>query len=82
MVGKSDNPTSVFVGMALDMSWRLAIAVLVPIIGGYELDKTFKTGPFLLIVGFVLAMVGMGLVMWQTLQAANSLNNPSKGKRR
>lgn len=70
-VGKTDNPSSVFIGMALDMSWRLAIAVLVPIIGGYELDQRLKLTPLLTITGFLLAMGGMALVMWQTLQAAN-----------
>lgn len=62
--------------MALDMSWRLAIAVLVPIIGGVELDKRLKTSPTLTIIGFGLAMIGMGLVLWQTLQSANRLPVP------
>src|SRR4051794_39016102 len=65
--------SSVFITMALDMSWRLAVAVLVPIIGGFELDQKLKTAPLLTIVGFVLAMGGMALVMWQTLQAANNV---------
>lgn len=70
------SQSSVFVGMALDMSWRLAIAVLVPIILGAELDKKFKTTPVLLIIGFILAMAGMALVMWRTLQTANRLPVP------
>jgi F0F1-type ATP synthase assembly protein I len=78
-VGKSINtPSAVFIGAALDMSWRLAIAVLVPIIGGYELDQRLHTTPLLTILGFVLAMGGMTLVMWQTLQAANNLSLPKK----
>lgn len=63
----------VFVSMALDMSWRLAIAVLVPIIGGFKLDEALDTTPLLTIVGFLLAMGGMALVMWQTLQIANRI---------
>ncbi len=70
------SQSSVFVGMALDMSWRLAIAVLVPIVGGFELDKKFNTTPALTVIGFVLAMLGMALVMWQTLQTANRLPVP------
>jgi len=62
--------------MAIDMSWKLAIVVLVPIIGGYELDKHLKTSPAFIIAGFLLAMAGMALVMWQTLQTANSLPVP------
>jgi F0F1-type ATP synthase assembly protein I len=71
------DPSGVFVGMALDMSWRLAVVVLVPIIGGFELDKAFNTSPLLVIVGFVLAMLGMALVMKQTVDAANDMPLPT-----
>ena len=66
------NPSSVFIGAALDMSWRLAIVVLVPIIGGFELDRRLQTTPLLTIVGFLLAMVGMAAVLRQMLREVNS----------
>ena len=47
-----------FVKAVLDMSWQLAIVVLVPVIGGFELDKQLHTSPWLLVVGFILAMIG------------------------
>jgi F0F1-type ATP synthase assembly protein I len=72
-VESTTTPSRVFVSMALDMSWRLAIAVLVPIIGGFKLDEALDTTPLLTIVGFLLAMGGMALIMWQTLQAANRM---------
>jgi F0F1-type ATP synthase assembly protein I len=75
-VENTTSPSGVFIGMALDMSWRLAIAVLVPIIGGFELDNQFETSPFLFILGFVLAMAGMYLVMKQTVKTANSIEVP------
>ncbi len=59
--------------MALDMSWRLALVVLVPIVGGFELDKHLKTAPLLTIVGFIIAMIGMALVLWRMLQLANNM---------
>ena len=62
--------------MALDMSWRLAIAVLVPIIGGFELDSHIGTTPALTVVGFIIAMIGFGLVLWRTTQAASELPAP------
>lgn len=80
-VEKTTSPTSVFVGMALDMSWRLAIVVLVPIVGGFKLDEAWDTTPVLTITGFVLAMLGMGLVMWYTLQKANNLPVTPKEKK-
>jgi hypothetical protein len=74
--GKSTSHSSVFITMVLDMSWRLAIVVLVPIIGGFKLDEVFKLSPLLTITGFILAMAGMGLVMWSTLQKANQITIP------
>lgn len=73
MVGNTSSASSVFISMALDMTWRLAAAILIPILGGFELDQHFDTAPSFTIVGFVLAMGGMALVLWQTLQTANQL---------
>ena len=50
---------------ALNMSWQLAIVVLVPILGGYALDTHFKSLPLWTAVGFVLAMLSMVAVVWQ-----------------
>lgn len=62
---------------ALDMSWRLAIAVLVPIIGGYEIDKHLNTSPAFIIIGFLVAMAGTFLIMKQTVAAANGRYKPT-----
>ncbi|HET7060523.1 MAG TPA: AtpZ/AtpI family protein [Candidatus Saccharimonadales bacterium] len=72
-VGKPENPQSVFVGMALDMSWRLAVAVLVPIIGGFELDSHLGTTPLLTVIGFLVAIAGVVIVMRQTVRTANQM---------
>lgn len=65
---ETKSPTMVFVTAALDMSWRLAIVVLVPIIGGFELDKDWHTSPVLSIIGFLLAGAGVAIVLKQTLK--------------
>lgn len=75
-VGKPETPKSVFMTMALDMSWRLAVAVLVPIIGGFELDSKLGTTPLLTVLGFIIAMAAAALVMWRTLQVANESPAP------
>lgn len=62
--------------MALDMSWRLAAAVLVPIIGGYELDSRLGTTPFITVLGFLVAIGGVVIVMRQTVRAANKMPDP------
>ncbi len=75
-----DKPAAAFISLALDMSWRLAIAVLVPIIGGFELDRHLHTLPLLTILGFVFAMAGMALVLQQTLKAAGQVPPPKVQK--
>ncbi|MDL2362810.1 MAG: hypothetical protein QFB86_00315 [Patescibacteria group bacterium] len=65
------NPTAAFVGMALDMSWRLAIVVVLPVVAGFKLDSHFDTSPFLSLLGLALALAGTVIVLKQTLRAAN-----------
>lgn len=65
------NQRSIFISAMLDMSWQLAVVVLVPIIGGFELDKHFKTSPLLLIIGFVVAMGGVFVVLKRMLAELN-----------
>lgn len=72
----SSRQQSQFVRLALTMGWQLAIVVLMPIIGGVELDKLFGTSPILLIVGLVLAVLASIMVMWRAMQTANSLPVP------
>ncbi len=57
---------------SLDMSWRLAIVVLVPIVGGFYIDKALEMLPVFTIVGFFVAMAGTAYVMWRTLKEYNS----------
>jgi F0F1-type ATP synthase assembly protein I len=52
----------------LDMSWQLAVVVLVPIVGGFELDKAFTTSPLLFIIGFIVAMTGFTLIVRRQMQ--------------
>jgi len=65
-----------FAVFALNMTWQLAIVVLLPVIGGVELDKKLHTSDTYTIVGLVVALIASGLVMWRTMQAANRLPVP------
>lgn len=69
--GKARSNRAILVIAAVDMSWRLAIAVLVPIIGGFELDKHLGTAPALTIIGFLLAMAGLFFILKSTVAKAN-----------
>ncbi|HUD06129.1 MAG TPA: AtpZ/AtpI family protein [Candidatus Saccharimonadales bacterium] len=68
---KINNPKTAFITATLSMSWQLAIVVLVPIIGGYELDQHLKTSPYLTILGFALAITGTVLILKNMLFELN-----------
>jgi F0F1-type ATP synthase assembly protein I len=72
------GPSAIFISMVLDMSWRLALAVLVPIVGGHYLDKHFDSTPLITVIGFIVAAAGMALVMVQTVKTANKIPVPKK----
>ncbi|HET6925055.1 MAG TPA: AtpZ/AtpI family protein [Candidatus Saccharimonadales bacterium] len=65
-----------FLVMALNMSWQLAIAVLVPVITGVYADKAAHTSNTFTFIGLALAFIGVGLVLWRTMQVANRLPVP------
>ncbi len=58
------------------MTWQLAVVVLVPVLGGVELDKATGTSSAYVWVGLGVALLGSILVMWRTVRAANRLPVP------
>lgn len=77
---KTVTPKSLFISMGLDMSWRLSLGVVVPIVAGTELDNALHTTPLFLLTGFALAIAGTVLIIRRTVRAANEhpVFNPSK----
>lgn len=73
---KSKDVRQKFVFFALNMSWQLAVVVLLPVIGGVELDKTMKTTDVFTIAGLIVALIGSGLILWITAIRANRLPVP------
>jgi F0F1-type ATP synthase assembly protein I len=74
------SPTTIFISMVLDMTWRLALIVLIPIILGVELDKHYKTHHYYLIVGFILALAGGIVVVYRSYKLANKLTRGERSK--
>lgn len=70
-----------FISLAAEMSWQLAVVVVVPIIGGYWLDGRYHHAtPWLTFVGFGVAAIGVVGVMGRILAEANRRSgNPPKG---
>ncbi len=67
-LGKISSARQDFLIAAANMSWQLALVVLIPVIGGVKLDEHFNTLPVWTIIGFVVALVGMAAVVWRQLQ--------------
>jgi len=76
MTRESENGRQLFVSYALAMSWQLAIAVLVPMIGFVELGKAVNEQTAGVLIGLTSAVIAVGFVMWRTVQAANRLPVP------
>ena len=70
------NARQQFVVFALNMSWQLALAVLVPILLGVWLDKLTGVSEAYVLAGLAVAAVGAAIVLWRTMQAANRLPVP------
>lgn len=68
----------------LTMSWRLAVAILVPIVIGLKLDSHFGTKPSYVLAGFMLAIAlasYMIYVEYQEIQADQAAQDQKSTKR-
>jgi F0F1-type ATP synthase assembly protein I len=73
-----------FVGATLNLSWRLALTVLIPVIAGIKLDDKFDTAPSFTLTGLMLASVGACVAIWSTVKEVNQLQaeEAKKGKKK
>jgi F0F1-type ATP synthase assembly protein I len=65
---------------SLQMSWKLAIVVLIPLIGGVKLDQHLNTSPWLTILGVLLAIGGVYYVLNRVLAEFNQTIKPKGTK--
>ena len=84
-VVESDYPDSyqtkqLFVSSAISMSWQMALAVLIPIVGGYYLDQYFNSSPWITLAGVVLAFALVTLIVKQTLKSLPDYTKQTKQK--
>lgn len=73
---KNSEARQQFLVAALNMSWQLAVVVLVPVIGAVELGKKLGNPSAWIFAGLAVAFILSGLVMWRAMQAANRLPVP------
>jgi len=70
---KTLNAKQQFIGATMNLSWRLALTVIIPVVAGIKLDKHFDTSPSLTLAGFFLAVFGACLAVWGTVKEVNKL---------
>lgn len=77
---------SQFFGATLNLSWRLALVVLIPVIGGVKLDQRFNKSPSFVLAGLVIAGFGAAMTISSTVREVNELqsqeNKNEKRKKR
>jgi F0F1-type ATP synthase assembly protein I len=61
---------NLFLVMAANMTWQLAIVVLVPVVGGFKLDEHYDSSPWFTLLGVVIAAAGMTLVLLRVVKQA------------
>lgn len=70
---KTLNAKQQFIGATMNMSWRLALTVVIPVVAGIKLDQRFNTTPSLTLAGFFLAVFGACMAVWGTVKEVNKL---------
>ncbi len=63
---------NLFYMTVLNMTWQLAIVVIVPIVAGFKLDEHFNSSPWLTLLGLVIAAAAMMLVVMNTVKRATA----------
>lgn len=71
-----------FVTTALNMSWQLALTIVIPVIIGVKLDDHYDTAPsYTLAALFIAVGIGTGVV-WSTIKQVNREQaEASKGRK-
>lgn len=59
-----------FVGLA-DISWRLALAIIIPVVGGYWLDNETDSGKLFTLTGLLLGAILAGFIIYKTYKKLN-----------
>jgi len=65
-----------FISASVGMGWRLAIAVLLPIIAGVKLDQHFHTSSAYTIVAFMVATVACVVIVKDAMRTISRQQTP------
>jgi len=71
-----------FLTSTIDMSWKLALSIILPLGLGIKLDKTYDTEPLFIFVGLVIGVIAGGLVVWKSVQNVENTVNKTETEKR
>ena len=57
-----------FLAATSNMGWRLAMTVVIPIVGGVKADEYFKTSPSFTLLGLMIAATAGCAAVWATVK--------------
>ena len=80
-VAKGSNPGAIFMAMVLDMSWKLIIVFLVPVLLGNYLDSRLKVSYAYLLIGLAVGLILSILVVYDVYIKASEIQYKSDGKK-
>lgn len=60
-----------FFAVTIGMGWRLALTVLIPLVAGIKIDQRFDSSPSYTLAGFMLAVAGGAVVVWDSVKQVN-----------
>lgn len=82
----SFDAQSTFISATLNMGWQLAVAVLVPVFIGAELDNKFDSSPSYTLAALVIAVFGSVIIVKnninEVVREQKIAQRKSKGKKR
>lgn len=68
-----DTAKRQFLGATMNMGFRLAITVVIPIVIGVKLDQRWETSPNFTLLGLFLAAGAGSAAVWGTIKEVNQL---------
>ena len=75
----SYDPQKMFFNATFNMGWQLAVAVLLPVFIGVELDKRFDSSPSYVLASLVVAVFGVVIIVKNNVnQVTQDLENEEK----
>jgi len=71
-----------FLTATIDMSWKLALSVVLPLGAGIKLDQRYDTEPIFIFVGLLIGVIAGGLVVWKSVQNVDEKVNKNSDEKR